>query len=103
VFTDRSCRESRSGVYQLKFIQKASLAQTPVLGQSAPGGTYLISSPEATALDLVQFAGRCGGAAAVLPALAALAPRLDRPRLAAVANATAPASVLDRLLVLLGA
>jgi len=59
-------------------------------------GTVLVSSPEATALDLVGYPHRAGGLGNVATVLSELTEKLDPEKLAAVA-ATAPVSWAQRL------
>ena len=63
---------------------------------STPRGTLLVSTPEATALDLVGYARHAGGLNQVATVLSELAERIDPEKLAAVAR-TAPVPWAQRL------
>jgi hypothetical protein len=61
VMTDAPRREVAVGRLQVRFFVKRSIEQTPV---QQPAGAYAplrVSTPEATALDLVGYASRIGG------------------------------------------
>ena len=58
---------------------------------NTPRGTLLISTPEATALDLVGYPHRAGGLNQVATVLGELAERLDADKLVAVADTAPPA------------
>jgi len=68
----------------------------PVQNFSTPWGTLLVSSPEATALDLVGYAHHAGGLSQVATVLSELAERIDPEKLAAAAR-TAPVAWAQRL------
>ena len=70
--------------------------EVPVQNFSTPRGTLLVSSPEATALDLVGYARHAGGLSQVATVLSELAERIDPEKLAAAAR-TAPVAWAQRL------
>jgi predicted transcriptional regulator of viral defense system len=72
------------------------LADVPVQPFSTPRGTLLVSTPEATALDLVGYAQHAGGLHQVATVLVELAERIDPEKLAAVAR-TGPVPWAQRL------
>lgn len=66
VMTDRPRRPLRLGRIRVRFFVKRSLGSTPtqpVIGAPAP---LQVSTPEATAVDLVLYARRIGGISAVI-------------------------------------
>jgi predicted transcriptional regulator of viral defense system len=68
----------------------------PVQSFNTPRGTFLVSSPEATALDLVGYAHHAGGLGQVATVPSQLAERIDPEKLA-VAARTAPVAWAQRL------
>lgn len=77
-------------------MARKRLANVPVQPFSTPRGTLLVSTPEATALDLVGYAHHVGGLNQVATVLSELAERIDPEKLAAVAR-TAPVPWAQRL------
>jgi hypothetical protein len=55
VITDRALRPAIAGRTQLRFFHKRHQAQTPTVAMKVETGTMLLSSPEATAFDLVRY------------------------------------------------
>ena len=93
----RASRKAIScGAVKVQFAARADLERTPVLLRNTPRGTLRLSSPEATALELVGYAGQCGGLDHVLAVLEELAPALDPVRLVAAAK-TCPSAWTQRL------
>jgi predicted transcriptional regulator of viral defense system len=84
------------GAVRVAFIARKRLADVPVQPFNTPRGTLLVSTPEATALDLVGYAGHAGGLNQVATVLSELAERIDPEKLAAVAR-TAPVPWAQRL------
>jgi len=60
------------GKVEVEFIARRDLENTPVLEGTTPRGTIRVSSPEATALELVGYAERCGGLGSVAAVLSDL-------------------------------
>jgi predicted transcriptional regulator of viral defense system len=81
-----ACRRVR-----VAFIVRKRLRDVPVQSLNTPRGSVLISTPEATALDLVAYPHRAGGMNQVATVLGELAERLDADKLAAVAETAPPA------------
>lgn len=96
VFLARNRRPIRCGAVRVAFIARKRLSDVPVQPFNTPRGTLLVSSPEATALDLVGYAGHAGGLNQVAMVLSELAERIDPEKLAAVAR-TAPVPWAQRL------
>ncbi len=61
----------------MDFIVRESAAQKPTEKIKMPAGELKISSPEATALDLVGYFHRCAGLDNVATVLAELAEKID--------------------------
>jgi predicted transcriptional regulator of viral defense system len=76
---------------RVAYLVRKRLRDVPVQSVNTPRGTLLISTPEATALDLVGYPHRAGGLNQVAPVLGELAERLDADKLVAVADTAPPA------------
>lgn len=76
---------------RVAFIVRKRLRDVPVERINTPRGALLISSPEATALDLLGYPHRAGGLNQVATVLGELAERLDANKLVAVADTAPPA------------
>lgn len=74
------CGESR-----VRFSRRKDLARTPVLDKPTARGPIHIASPEATALELVGYADRCGGLVHVAGVVSDLAKVIEPQRLASAA------------------
>jgi predicted transcriptional regulator of viral defense system len=81
---------------RVAFIVRKRLPDVPVQRINTPRGTLVISTPEATALDLVGYPDRVGGLNQVATVLGELAEQLDADKLVAVAD-TAPSAWSQRL------
>jgi predicted transcriptional regulator of viral defense system len=84
------------GAVRVVFMARKRLKDVPVQPFNTPRGAVLVSTPEATALDLVGYAGHAGGLNQVATVLSELAERLDPEKLAAV-GWTAPIAWAQRL------
>ena len=72
------------------------LKEVPVQNFNTPRGTVLVSSPEATALDLIGYVQHAGGLNQAATVLSELAERIDAEQLVTVAR-TAPVAWAQRL------
>ena len=84
------------GTVRVAFIVRKNLAEIPVQSFNTPRGTVMVSTPEATAIDLVGYAQHAGGLDQVATLLAELAERIDPGKLV-VAARTAPMPWAQRL------
>lgn len=73
------------GRSRVQFVGRKDLDRTPLLEKDTAGGALRVASPEATALELVGYADRCGGLEYVADVLSELVDSLDPERLVAVA------------------
>lgn len=73
------------GKSRVEFVQRQDLDRTPLLEKGTSRGPLRVASPEATALELVGYADRCGGLEHVADVLSELVNGLDPERLVAVA------------------
>jgi predicted transcriptional regulator of viral defense system len=87
VFLDAKRRPIACGRVRVDFMVRRGLAAVPVQTLNTPRGGLVVSTPEATALDLVGYEQQAGGLNLVATVLSELAERLDPQRLPAAANA----------------
>jgi predicted transcriptional regulator of viral defense system len=97
VVVDRHLAPLRVGRSVVRFVQKAQCASTPVVVVNTETGYMNVSTPEATALDLVRYARQSAGLGNVATVLAELAEKIDSARLAAAAGLGAELSCAQRL------
>lgn len=96
VMVARPRRAVGAGKVRAVFIVRKKIASVCVQQFNTPRGFVLVSTPEATAVDLVGYAHRAGGLGHVATILCELADSLDPKRLA-VAAQTAPLPWAQRL------
>lgn len=96
VMVGKSRRPIASGAVRVAFIVRKDIARIPVQPFNTPRGTVLVSTPEATAFDLVGYPNHVGGLDQIATVLMDLAEKLDPNKLAAVAEA-APVPWAQRL------
>ncbi len=97
VVTDRPLRPIEVGRTRIRFVKKAHLAKTPTAGVKTPTGEIRVSSPEATALDLVRYPEHAGYLSNVATILSELAERLDPEALVRAAEADSEPAYAQRL------
>ncbi len=86
----------RNDRLRIRFFTHKEFHQIPLTHIKGYAGTLPVSTPEATALDLVKYASRLGGMDAVGPVLVELAEVIRPAEWAQAANA-APTSCVQRL------
>jgi predicted transcriptional regulator of viral defense system len=96
VFLAKNRRPIQCGMVRVGFIARKHIKDVPVQSFNTPRDTVLVSSPEATALDLVGYAGHAGGLNQVATVLSELAEKIEPEKLAAAAR-TAPVPWAQRL------
>jgi len=96
VFLAKSRRSIHCGRVRVTFMVHSRVAEVPVQNLNTPRGTVLISTPEATAVDLVGYQRRAGGLDQVATVLSELVEQIDPEKLVA-ASRTAPISWAQRL------
>src|SRR5437762_2513209 len=84
VMTERNRPPIRCGRVHVVFVARRNVRQMPTTGFNTPRGPVAVSTPEATAVDLVTYPEHCGGLDNVATVLAALVERLDAAKLLAV-------------------
>jgi predicted transcriptional regulator of viral defense system len=96
VFLDRRRRPIACGKVRVAFMVRKRVRDVPVQAFNTPRGTVMVSTPEATAVDLVGYQHRAGGLALAATVLAELAEQIN-PESLSVAAATAPVAWAQRL------
>lgn len=86
VMLARNRRPIRCGKVEVAFFARKHLADVAVQSFNTPRGTIRVSTPEATAIDLVGYQDRAGGLDNVATVLSELAEKLDPDKLAAAAT-----------------
>lgn len=74
------------GLVHVAFVARHNAATMPAATVNTPRGLLKISTPEATAYDLVGYPGHCGGLDNVATVLAELGEKLDPVALAEIAD-----------------
>jgi len=97
VVTDTVLRPIAVGRTRFRFFMKWHHAQTPTIDIKTETGAMKVSTPEATALDLVRYVGKAGQLGNVVTVLSELAERIDPNRLAEAARGEVELSVVQRL------
>jgi predicted transcriptional regulator of viral defense system len=96
VFLEKRRLPIACGRVRVAFLIRKRLREVPVQSLNTPRGTLLVSTPEATALDLVGYQHQAGGLNQVATVLSELAEKIDPAKLTAAA-ATAPVPWAQRL------
>ena len=73
----------RCGRVQVDFVARANVAEIPTVQKNTLRGLLRVSTPEATAFDLVGYPGHSGGLSNVATVLSDLAESLDAAKLVA--------------------
>jgi hypothetical protein len=97
VMTDVPRRDIAIGRIRLRFFVKRSIQPIPV---QAPANAYApirISTPEATVLDLIRYAGRIGGLGRAMETILPLLPSLRIPELKHALDAENEPATAQRL------
>lgn len=96
VLLEKPRRPIRCGKVQVAFITRKRLGAVPTQSFNTPRGTVQVSTPEATAVDLVGYQNHAGGLDQVATILSELAERIDAGKLVAAAQ-SAPVPWAQRL------
>lgn len=96
VVLEKPRRPISCGAVRVAFISRKRTADVPVQNFNTPRGVLRVSTPEATAIDLVGYGHRAGGLDQVATVLSELAEHIDGEKLA-VAAKTAPVPWAQRL------
>ncbi len=96
VMVAKSRRPIVCGAVRVAFSVRKNISAIPTQSFNTPRGTVLVSTPEATAVDLVGYYNHVGGLDQVATILGELADNLDADKLVAAAQ-TAPMPWAQRL------
>lgn len=96
VMVAKSRRPIVCGAVRVAFVVRKNISAIPKQSFNTPRGIVLVSTPEATAVDLVGYYNHVGGLNQVATILSELADTLDPDKLVAAAQ-TAPISWAQRL------
>lgn len=97
VVTDTTLRPVSVGRTRIRFFLKWRFAQTPTAEVKTETGAMRVSTPEATALDLVRYVGSAGQLGNVATVLSELSEKINPERLVEAARAEVELSVVQRL------
>jgi predicted transcriptional regulator of viral defense system len=97
VLTNQKRRDIKCGSFKITFITKSALEQTPTQQFKTPRGYYLVSSPEATAMDLILYPQHGAGINNVLTILVELVEKIDGEKLSQLANTSKDVAWIQRL------
>ena len=95
--TDRPCRAIKVGRVQVRFFVKRDIERTPTQQLAQAPAPLCISTPEATAFDLIRYAARIGGIERAAETIAPLLPKLRVRELKRVLNAENEPAIAQRL------
>lgn len=96
VMMGKARRPIECGKVRIVFHVRKRIAEVPVQNINTPRGTVVVSTPDATAFDLIGYEAHIGGLDAVATILAELAEKLDADKLLALAP-TVPLPWVQRL------
>ena len=96
VFLSKNRRPIKCGAVRVAIMARKNLKDVPAQAINTPRGTIQVSTPEATALDLIGYVDHVGGLNLAATILCELAERIDAAKLAAAAE-TAPVPWAQRL------
>lgn len=97
VMTDRPRREIQVGRIRLQFFVKRGVEITPTQPLAHAFAPLRVSTPAATAFDLIRYAARLGGIKRAVEMLAPLIPLIRVPDLGAVLEAEDEVATAQRL------
>lgn len=86
IVTDRPTRPARAGRVRISFHKSRSIGKLPVIEVQTETGSMRVSTPEATAFDLVRFAPVAGRLNNVATVLSELAEKLEAKALVKIAR-----------------
>jgi len=102
VVTKKQLRSITAGRGRIRFLRKLHLERTPTLEVKTETGTMRVSTPEATALDLLRYVEAAGHLGNVATVLAELAEKIDAELLAQAAKNEEELTTAQRLGYVLG-
>jgi predicted transcriptional regulator of viral defense system len=97
VITDFPTRPAAAGRARLRYFVKRGLEKTPTVQKKTETGAMIVSTPEATALDLVRYAGSLGDLTRIARVLAELSEAVQPNVLASLAQQEKRLPLIQRL------
>ncbi len=97
VMTDRANRAIKVGRLQVRFFVKSDIKRTPTQQLAQASAPIYVSTPEATAFDLIRYATSVGGIERAAETIAPLLPELRARELKRVLDAENEPAVAQRL------
>ena len=97
VVTDAVLRPIEMSRYQIHFFKKWNVKDVPTMRLKTPTGSMRVSTPEATALDLVRYYESVGYYEKVVTVLSELSENLNGQRLVSAAKCGVETAILQRL------
>lgn len=97
VMTDAPHRDIVLGRLHVQFFVKRNVALTPTQMLTNAQALLLVSTPEATALDLIAYASRLGGIERVMETIKPMLPKFNRANLVKALNAGTETAAAQRL------
>lgn len=97
VITTQKRRPISCGRIKIVFITKKNAEHTPTQRVNTSQGAIVVSTPEATAIDMVTYPNRCGGIENVFTVLTDLVKKINANKLHKLASATDEVTWIQRL------
>jgi len=97
IVTSQQLRPAVAGRARIRFFRKRDLERTPTIDVKTETGVMRVSTPEATAFDLLRYVEAVGHLGNVVTVLADLAQKMDAQRLADAAKAEGDVPSAQRL------
>ncbi len=97
VVTNRQLRPAVAGRARLRFFRKRHIDRAPTMEMKTETGVMRVSTPEATALDLLRYIEGAGHLGNVATVVAELAEKMEGQRLVEVAKVEGERSNVQRL------
>jgi predicted transcriptional regulator of viral defense system len=97
VITDRPQRLMRVGRSRIRFFVKKNMGHVVIEEHKTETGIMRVSTPEATAIDLLRYTRVIGGLSHAATVLVELVERIDRDKLAEAAKAEGDLAAVQRL------
>lgn len=97
VISNKALRKIHVGRLKIRFIKKCRIQKTPTMNIQTATGHMCVSTPEATAFDLVRYIGISGALSNVATILAELAESLDAAKLLLAAQSEVGIASIQRL------
>lgn len=97
IVTNEQLRPAVVGRARLRFFRKRDIERTPTMEMRTETGAIRVSTPEATALDLLRYLEAAGHLGNVVTVLAELAEKMNAQRLADIAKVEGDVYTAQRL------